>query len=499
MTTKMIPFRFLYLVLISMVTLNACEISEPNSENDSTDINNDISGVNNDDDFVENSNFSYTVSINYNNDNVSIVNPLEGNGVTITQNGCDIIVISSVKEVEYALFGQAIGSFKLYSDYKCKLSLNGVSLTHNTGAAINIQCKKTTFVVVSEQNFLTDASGYSTSIDEEDQKACFFSEGQLVFSGDGDLTINANNNHALASDDYIRVRSGSLIIMGNSADGIHTNDALIVDGGIIGIRSKDDGIVCDEGYIYINGGDLSINTTGTSAKGIKAMGQIIINDGKILVNTTASESEGIESKGNMTINGGTIEVCAYDDCINVGLSTSSLTINGGYIYCKSTTNDGIDSNGTLTIAGGVVVSIGAKAPEEGFDCDQNTFAITGGTFIGMGGGTSNPSQGACTQYSVSFNGTQSTNLNLSLADGTQILNASIPSLGYSPLILCSSPNMVSGSCIIKIGGSISGGTEWHGLYLNAEYSGGVESGNATASLGSNQTSSGPGGMNPGGR
>ncbi|MBP7211068.1 MAG: carbohydrate-binding domain-containing protein [Paludibacteraceae bacterium] len=499
MKQKNLLHSLICVLTISILGLFACETTEPSLGNENTTINNDLSGVDNDDDLVENSTFSTIVEIEYNSSSVEITNPLSDNGVTVSVSGTDVIVNSTTKEVEYIISGQASGSLKLYSDYKTKVTLNGVLLTNCVGPAINIQCKKTSFVVIEGDNTLTDASGYATENNNEDQKACFFSEGQLVFSGNGNLTINGNSHHALASDDYIRIISGSVMIMGNSGDAIHTNDAFIMSGGSVAIRSQDEGVACDEGYIYINGGSISITTTGTSAKGIKAAGQIIINDGIVNVSTSASESEGIESKGDMTINGGTIEVTAYDDCINVGNNTSSLSINGGYIYCKSTTNDGIDSNGSIAITGGVIVSIGAKTPEEGFDCDQNTFSITGGCFVGLGGSTSNPTESSCTQYNVIFNGSQNTTLNLSSSDGTQVLNLNIPSIGYTPTILFSSSELSeSTTYIIKIGGTISGGTEWHGLYLNATYSGGIGTSTTQASLGGNSNINTPGGEIPGG-
>lgn len=78
-----------------------------------------------------------------------------------------------------------------------------------------------------------------------------------------------------------------------------------------------------------------------------------------------------------------IAALCYDDCMN---ASNSIVINGGSIYCYSSGNDGIDSNGTLTITGGVVIASGTTSPEDGFDCDQNTFKITGGIVLGIGGG-----------------------------------------------------------------------------------------------------------------
>src|SRR5690606_17974240 len=88
---------------------------------------------------------------------------------------------------------------------------------------------------------------------------------------------------------------------------------------------------------------------------------------------------------------------AIDDAINAG---KALYINGGNIVAYSTTNDGIDSNGTLTVTGGRAFAIGSRSPEEGFDCDNNTFKITGGLLVGAGGATSAPTASVSTQASA---------------------------------------------------------------------------------------------------
>lgn len=54
-------------------------------------------------------------------------------------------------------------------------------------------------------------------------------------------------------------------------------------------------------------------------------------------------------------------------------------------YLYSTSNDAVDSNGKITITGGLMVAAGTTGVEEGFDCDKNTFKVTGGTLLGIGG------------------------------------------------------------------------------------------------------------------
>jgi hypothetical protein len=152
------------------------------------------------------------------------------------------------------------------------------------------------------------------------------------------------------------------------------------------------------------GGPPDDNAEYENPKAIKAQGRITINGGFISASTANSGGEGIESKDTITVNGGSIETACYDDGMN---ASTNITINGGTVFCNTSNNDGIDSNGTLTLNGGVVASFGAAAPEEGLDCDQNTFTVNGGTFVGCGGATSNPNAGS--QYSMIYTGTVASN------------------------------------------------------------------------------------------
>lgn len=571
------------------------------------------------DDFIENSEFTSIVTITYNGTTATVNNNVSG--VEVSANGGHVVVNSTVSKVEYVLNGTTTnGSFKVYSEKKFKLSLSGVSILNPTGAAINIQSSKRVFVVCADgtTNTLADGSSYTSTTEGEDMKACLFSEGQLIFSGSGLLTVTGNYKHAITSDDYVRLRSGcNITVAAAKKDGIHTNDAVIIGGGVLKISSTEDAIQCEDGgitmtggfvkvsttankahglkacldviisggaiqaqvagaaskgiscdgnltfsggkltaftsqtalyedndlsscagikcdgNILITGGEIAIQSTGgagkgincdgsvtindgtvkvittgtqciynrlsSSAKGIKADGALTINGGTVLVKATGGEgSEGIESKSVLTVNNGMIAALCYDDCMN---ASNSIVINGGTIYCYSSGNDGIDSNGTLTITGGVIVSSGTTSPEDGFDCDQNTFKITGGIVLGIGGGTSTPTSSVCTQRSVIYGGSGSNGeyLNIQSADGTSILTYQIPRAYSKMTVLFSSPNLTSGgSYIISKGGTVSGGSEFFGLYTGATYSGGTQAATFTASSMVTQVGSTSGGGQPGG-
>ena len=463
-------------------------------------------------DLVTNSTFSKQVTINFGS-SVAISNPYESAGVSVSYEGNYVTVTSTAEDVEYVLSGTTTaGCFKIYSDNKFMLTLDGVSITSGKGAAINVQSHKRVFVNLPSgtSSKLVDASSYQTD-SSEDQKGAFFSEGQLIFNGTGALSITGNYKHALCSDDYVRIYEGNITLKSTVSDGIHTSDAFEMDGGTLNITSATDAIDCDEGYVVINGGNITISsgddgittsyegtdssinpymnikggtinitTTGLSAKGIKSFGDLTIDDGTITVTTSHQEAEGIESKTKIEINGGNITVNAYDDGIN---AAKDITITGGKIYSYSTTNDAIDSNGTMTISGGTIFAIGAGTPEDGLDCDQNTINITGGTIIGVGGGTSSPSTSS-KQNSLVYggSGTINTLFHIANASGTDILTFKIPRTLSQMTIVYSGANLASNTnYTIYTGGSVSGGTDFHGLYTGATYSGGTQASTFTTS------------------
>ena len=226
----------------------------------------------------------------------------------------------------------------------------------------------------------------------------------------------------------------------------------------------------------------SFSGSGQSAdyvnpKAFKAGGNLTMNGGSYTGSTAQNGGEGLESKANLTIAGGTVEINSYDDGIN---ASTKITISGGSVYCYSANNDGIDSNGTILISGGVIVSSGYNAPEEGFDCDQNNFTITGGIMIGTGGATSTPTASTSTQRSVVYRGPGTANVILQVkpASGSTFVYK-LPrtySNGSSTgmTMLFSLPTLAAGtSYSILSGVTVSGGTEFHGLYTGATVSGGT--------------------------
>lgn len=423
----------------------------------------------NSDDLLSNSTFSSTVKITFSGTSATVENAVTG--VTVAISGADVTVTSTVAEVAYEVTGTTTdGMLKIYSDKKYKLTLNGVSIKNNDGPAVNIQSGKRAFVVITGTNTLEDGTVYATST--EDQKGTFFSEGQLIFSGTGALNITANNKHGIAADDYVRVQSGTITITKAASDGIHTNDGVYIDGGTLNIKASSDGIEAEEGPIVINSGTITINAADD---GITASYDtdntidpyVVINGGTITITTTGTGGEGIESKSTLTINDGTIYIKAVDDGINAG---DAIYINGGNIVSYSTTNDGIDSNGTLTVTGGKIFAIGAKSPEEGFDCDNNTFKITGGILIGAGGATSSPTASVSSQASVILgSGNVETIYSVLDSDNGEVMTFKSPA-SFTTLLLSSSKFSSGKTYKLVTVSSVSNASEFNGLYLGGTFS-----------------------------
>ena len=124
--------------------------------------------------------------------------------------------------------------------------------------------------------------------------------------------------------------------------------------------------------------------------------------------------------------------------------------------------------------------------QEGFDCDWNQFKITGGTHIGTGGATSDPTQSVCTQPTLKINTQPGYAIQVLKSDGTVICTYQCPTFtggggggwpgggGNSMVMLFTDPQLQTGqSYTVKYNGTISGGTNWNGYYTgNVTYSGG---------------------------
>ena len=333
------------------------------------------------DDYVEHTTISRQITVNYNGNSATV----DGNtdGVDVVIDGAHVTVVNGNKGMEFILKGNTgNGSFKSYSDYKFKITLDGVDITNPNGPAINNQSHKRTFVelVSASTNNLTDGSSYSNVPDDEDCKACFFSEGQLIFSGGGTLNVTGNYKNGVCSDDYVRFRPGNVInISVNKSNGIKTNDGVFVSGGVLNINVSGTAAkgISSDALVAIDGGRTTIITTGNgeydsdekdtnASAGIKADSIFTMNNGELYIKSTGSGGKGINGDQSITFNGGTVKILTTGSRYTYGSLHSSakgikgdgdVIVNGGSIKVRATGgegSEGIESKSDLYIKGGTV-------------------------------------------------------------------------------------------------------------------------------------------------
>ena len=410
---------------------------------------------------------------------------------------------------EYLELKKTAGSITVTSAAKDAFNINQYFAMK--GGTINVKACGDDGIQVSvtddatdEQNGQVIISGGSLSImaTAAGAKGLKCADSLLVSGGTIDITTTGAGYY---DSEELDVKGAAAIKVGGSA---------VIDGGTITVKSTGKGgkgINCD-GTFTVNDGTLQVTTTGSqytysrlssSPKGIRAEGNLYVNGGTLTIACTGGEgSEGLESKSEIHITGGDIIATTYDDALN---ASSKIDISGGRIYAVATNNDGIDSNGTLYISGGLVISSGANQPEEGFDCDNNTFSITGGTLIGMGGSSSTPTSSVCTQAVSVLGGlslTQGQQLALTDADGNAIWSLTLPRTYSQATVLVSSPQISVGSTYtLTTGAAATGGTSWQGYTDDATISGGTTLKSFTQSstvVSSGSTGGGPSGGGPGG-
>lgn len=266
----------------------------------------------------------------------------------------------------------------------------------------------------------------------------------------GDVAVNllggALNCLAKGNGSKAIVAGGLLTIGNEGTDNALLNITAVTQGTSLGASSGGWGCM-QEGF-------------NAAPKAIKSAADVVVNSGTVYAETACDGGEGLESKATLTINGGHIECDTYDDGIN---ASSALVFNGGYVYSHASNNDGIDSNGTITVNGGVVLASGTNAPEEGFDCDNNQFTVTGGILVGTGSANSSVTSSSQPYASVSsVTVSQGKYLTVKDSSGSVMFSYKCPNTVNSAAVLLSSPELTTSSHTLMYGvTSVTGESESH--------------------------------------
>lgn len=365
------------------------------------------------------------------------------------------------------------------------------------GGGTTYTLKSTTFPGPTSGSayFYTMSSNYTTSGSTRTytltDATSTYSKG-TISTGGSTSSGNYVTPKGISGDGNIVLEAGTITITmsGQGGKGINADQTFTMGcsdktGPILNVTTTGAAMNNSGGGGGFPGGGGSTGGNG-SPKGIKVQGKATLLGGELTINTSQNRAEGLESKTSVDIQGGHHYIKAYDDCIN---SAGSILFNGGITVCYSNGNDAVDSNygrsGAVVIGNGVVFAYTSKgSPEEGFDCDNNSYIQITGTGIGIsaggsqgGGSSSSTISGAKQGYAfiTSSVGYQSGRYyTLADASGNNLVTYSFPASVTSTLSLITATGMKSGSSYnVKYSTTAptDATTEFHGLYLGSSHVG----------------------------
>ena len=354
------------------------------------------------DDFLAHSTWSKTVNIAYDGNEVEVTGDTDS--LVVTKDGAHLTIQTNAVGIRYILSGNSSDAcFKLYSERKACLTLNGINLTNTQGPVINSQSKKRLFIDLPANtvNTLTDATTYK-KVKGEDQRGCVFAEGKICISGEGQLYVNARKKGGIASDDYVHLLGGFVHVNAYAQKGkaIYGKDNVIIGGGVLRTYSEGDASkgISSDSLLWVKGGVIKAITTGdavydeteedySSCCGLKSEWDMNISGGEIYCLSTGTGGKGIsaghseivsETKTNYL---GTLTVADAD----IYIRTSGKRIpevktedSHGQKVEAAASPKGLKSAGKMTInSGNVYVRCSGGAAAEGIESKKEIY-INGG-------------------------------------------------------------------------------------------------------------------------
>ena len=377
-----------------------------------------------------------------------------------------------------------------------ELILDNATITNSSSAPIFVSSAKEVIITLadSSSNTVSDGANYvfiDAETDEPD--AAIFSKSDLVISGSGSLTVNANFKNGIASKDSLTIENG-VITINAAADGVKGKDSVTILDGTLTIVSGSDGIQStndtdeEKGTVTISGGIINI-TAGLD--GIQAETDLLVSGGDITIvtgggsansstqsgwgnpgstdSTTTESMKALKAGVNLTVSGGNINIDSEDDALH---SNDSLSIDGGTLNIASG-DDGVHADTSLVINNG---SINITKSYEGIESAAITF--NGGTItvtasddaINVAGGSDGSAMGGrpgqnnfsdSGEYTLTINGGYivldaggdglDSNGTISMTDGVVIVNGPTDSRN-GPVDYMGSFNM-SGGFLLAVGSS----------------------------------------------
>ena len=290
------------------------------------------------------------------------------------------------------------------SEAKVWIRLNGADIRCSDSACIRVEQAEKVFLTLEEgtANRL-ETSGFSDAALEDGVDGALFSRDDLALNGKGSLEVRSSGANGIVSNDDLLIADGNITVSADG-DGIHANDALrigdasltisagddgialtgpesglIVVSGRVNLRSGDNGLAAGDSVLLL-GGDLTIDA---GSDGVNAAGTVRLEDGSL---TVTARDDGIHADTAVEIAGGTLNI---PDCYE-GIEAKTIDISGGETDIRPV-DDGMNANGNpereetwIHISGGSASVVNETARDtDGLDSDGDILVSGGSLRVSM--------------------------------------------------------------------------------------------------------------------
>lgn len=225
-----------------------------------------------------------------------------------------------------------------------RIVLNGVTITNDHTAPINIQQAEKVLITLAENtdNILDNSC---TEINCENSTDAIFSNSCLTINGLGNLKAVSKAGNGISSASSVLITGGNIFVEADIC-GISGVKSVRISNTNMQINSKIDGISSSNeggsdvkfGFVYISDGCFSINCGG---KGINAKSSVVIDGGTFDINTNHNVN---------SINGINVEAWT-DEKLSAVYAGTDISISGGNFSIASS-GSALSAEDSVSLTGG---------------------------------------------------------------------------------------------------------------------------------------------------